>query len=167
MVANADLYDRDHLFHTTMVIRQIYSDVLSKTLELPSDIHLVLDLKMENGATSFGYYFATHDGRCLFWLVDKDVRPLFKRVKGVKSFSHISGSSSACDHISPLIPFRICYGSRILVALIMVWDVREPRVTLQADECQQVCLAWVIPETAAAGYITSCSPTFKDCPQTS
>lgn len=89
-ITYANLYNENTLKHTNAVIHQIYHEVWRKSYQLPPDVQLVLDTKEDNGRLSFAYYFSSHQSRSLFWLAQKNVLPLFKRVTGVESHSHIS-----------------------------------------------------------------------------
>ncbi|KAG2134840.1 hypothetical protein DEU56DRAFT_901971 [Suillus clintonianus] len=55
-------------------------------------VDLVLELKdsdKSDGSVVCCYYFVNHRGRCLFWLVEFNVKDILENCKGVKSLSHI------------------------------------------------------------------------------
>ncbi|KAF9443577.1 hypothetical protein P691DRAFT_764150 [Macrolepiota fuliginosa MF-IS2] len=87
VVTNTNIFDDENLRVITNMIVQIYRKVEDDGLEIPSDSQLVIDIRWDR--LKIGYYFATLQGRCLFWTEEKCVRPLYKRVERVWSHSHI------------------------------------------------------------------------------
>jgi hypothetical protein len=53
-------------------------------------IELALELITEDGKEKWGYYFADHDKRIIFWFEDHESRPLMNKIRGVERKSHIS-----------------------------------------------------------------------------
>jgi hypothetical protein len=61
-------------------------------LKVPSNNYdLVLDIMpTEDGHIQWGYYYACHETRCLFWLETYDATFMISELYGVKSPAHIS-----------------------------------------------------------------------------
>ncbi|TFK40283.1 hypothetical protein BDQ12DRAFT_490573 [Crucibulum laeve] len=91
-LTNADLYDPQILQQVSTAIQWLFYELSTISQKVPSDVQLVLDLKRDSehdGRIMIGYYFASQRGRCLFWLKEKYIKRLFKRVRGVRSHSHV------------------------------------------------------------------------------
>ena len=61
-------------------------------LTIPSkNCDLVLDIMAtEDRRTSWSYYYACHDSRCLFWLETYDASYMLSELYGVKAPAHVS-----------------------------------------------------------------------------
>lgn len=80
-------------------------------------IELALELITDDGE-EWGYYFADHDKRIIFWFDDHESRPLMNKVRGVECKSHISEFSPRRSFYSSFcncVASRVCTRSAILV----------------------------------------------------
>jgi hypothetical protein len=80
-------------------------------------IELALELITDDGE-EWGYYFADHDKRIIFWFEDHESRPLMNKVRGVECKSHISEfflRRSFYSNFCNCVASRVCTRSAILV----------------------------------------------------
>ena len=81
-----------------MEIFYAYLQQLLRTdqLTIPSkDWDLVLDIMAtEDRRTSWSYYYACHESRCLFWLETYDASYMLSELYGVKAPAHVSALQS-------------------------------------------------------------------------
>ncbi|KIJ56262.1 hypothetical protein M422DRAFT_63180 [Sphaerobolus stellatus SS14] len=58
--------------------------------DIPADLQLVLDIRLEAGEIAFGYYFASFERRCLFWLGQHNMSRRFsKQIQTSGSKTHL------------------------------------------------------------------------------
>ncbi|KAF5359533.1 hypothetical protein D9756_003357 [Leucocoprinus leucothites] len=86
-MTSANILDAENYRIITETMNQLFQKLKHDGIETPPDTQLVLDMRWDKHV--IGYYFATLQGRCLFWAEGKRVMPLFKRVAHVWSHSHI------------------------------------------------------------------------------
>lgn len=59
--------------------------------KFPVNYHLVLDLEWQDDIiVECGYYYVSHEHRCLFWLERMDLTSHLHGVKGLMDLSHTS-----------------------------------------------------------------------------
>jgi len=65
-------------------------------LTIPSENYdMVLDITLnEDNKTTWSYYYACHDTRCLFWLDRYDATYITSELDGVESPAHFSASQA-------------------------------------------------------------------------
>lgn len=69
-------------------VKEAYRKVHEANIAMHPLIELALELISDDGET-WGYYFADHDKRIIFWFEDHKSRPLMNKVRGVECKSHI------------------------------------------------------------------------------
>ncbi|KXN91717.1 hypothetical protein AN958_12569, partial [Leucoagaricus sp. SymC.cos] len=89
VLTNTNILDEDNRNIITETMNQIFRKLEYDNVEIPSDTQLVIDVRWDKQI--IGYYFATLQGRCLFWAQEKCLEPLYKRVTRVWSHSHMLG----------------------------------------------------------------------------
>lgn len=90
VVTNANLFDHENYRVAEETIEQLFQKLEHDGVNLPSDTQVVIDIRWDR--LKIGYYFATLQGRCLFWAHEKYIKALFKRVENVRSHMHIGMS---------------------------------------------------------------------------
>jgi hypothetical protein len=74
-----------------MAVERAYEGARHADISLSPSIELALERKGDN---YWGYYFADHDRRVIFWFEDYQSHGLLHSVRGVKRKSHVSESST-------------------------------------------------------------------------
>ncbi|KIJ56245.1 hypothetical protein M422DRAFT_41003 [Sphaerobolus stellatus SS14] len=90
-LTDVDLYHPGLLKLVNTATDQIYHELhkLSSTAYIPADIQLVLDLAIREGNPVFGYYFASLERRCLFWLKKHNISGMIKDFRTLGHMTHI------------------------------------------------------------------------------
>ncbi|KAG1762766.1 hypothetical protein EDD22DRAFT_889980 [Suillus occidentalis] len=70
-------------------VKEAYRRVHEANIAMHPLIELALELITDDGEEKWGYYFADHDKRIIFWFEDHESRPLMNKVRGVECKSHI------------------------------------------------------------------------------
>ncbi|KAG2034176.1 hypothetical protein BDR03DRAFT_1013654 [Suillus americanus] len=70
------------------VVKQAYKEA-RKADTFHASVELTLELVEVDGKEKWGYYFADHDRRVIFWLEPHNSRDLLDNVRGVKRKSHV------------------------------------------------------------------------------
>lgn len=70
------------------VVKQAYKEA-RKAATFHASVELTLELVEVDGKEKWGYYFADHDRRVIFWLEPHNSRDLLDNVRGVKRKSHV------------------------------------------------------------------------------
>jgi hypothetical protein len=105
-----------------------------------SSVELVLE-GMKGEDSKWGYYFADHDKRVIFWLKPHKSKELMGNVQGVNSASHISECflSNLHSELSHDVISRVCTRITILVRMAQSTYLPLPDRLQCADTLLQLC----------------------------
>jgi hypothetical protein len=103
-------------------VKQAYEEA-RKANTFHASVELTLERVEVDGEEKWGYYFADHDRRVIFWLEPHTSRDLLDNVRGVKRKSHVSEFIPPNVHpsFSHCVTPRVC--TRITVLVRMVSEV--------------------------------------------
>ncbi|KAG1839305.1 hypothetical protein DFJ58DRAFT_859591 [Suillus subalutaceus] len=110
------------------VVKQAYKEA-RKADTFHASIELTLERMEVDGQEKWGYYFADHDRRVIFWLEPHNPRDLLNNVRGVKRKSHVSEFIPSDIHpsFSHCVTPRVC--TRITVLVRTASESLPPIVT--------------------------------------
>lgn len=103
---------------------------------------LVLEFVMTDGVEMWGYYFADHDKRVVFWFEDYTSDPLMKNIRGVERKSHVRYAleSQYWKHVE-LFPNKRSFPEDVVV------ELKEIIMLAQAENItSETCLAPFAPD---------------------
>ncbi|KAG1822516.1 uncharacterized protein BJ212DRAFT_809635 [Suillus subaureus] len=82
---------RDHVTAAKLceVVKEAHRKVNEANIPMPELVELVLERIMTDGVEKWGYYFADHDKRVVFWFEDHTSDPLMNKIRGVERKSHV------------------------------------------------------------------------------
>jgi len=99
------------------VVKQVYKKARKADI-----FHVSIEIALErvevDGKEKWGYYFADHDKRVVFWLEPHKSRDLLDNVRGVKRQSHVSEfipSDIYPNFYHCVTPPRVCTRITVLV----------------------------------------------------
>lgn len=111
---DADIRTSGMVANIDRAVKEAYKEAEGAGINFPPSVELVLEL-MEG---EWGYYFADHDNRVIFWFGAHRSNHLIGNVRGVKCADHISelspGTFSRSSFFHCVTP-RICARITILV----------------------------------------------------
>ncbi|KAG2113651.1 hypothetical protein BD769DRAFT_1105930 [Suillus cothurnatus] len=70
-------------------VRKAYRKLNEAQISKHPLVELVLELIVTDGVENWGYYFADHDKRVVFWFEDHISDPLMNKIRGVERKSHV------------------------------------------------------------------------------
>ncbi|KAG1749217.1 hypothetical protein EDB19DRAFT_179217 [Suillus lakei] len=70
-------------------VKEAYRKVHQENIPMDDYVELALELITKDGVENWGYYFANHDKRVIFWFEDYESDPLMNKIRGVESKTHI------------------------------------------------------------------------------
>ncbi|KAG2139280.1 hypothetical protein DEU56DRAFT_707667, partial [Suillus clintonianus] len=125
---DADVRDPETAIKLGKAVEKVYEEARDANIVLHPSVELALELIVKDGAESWGYYFADHERRVIFWFKDHKSHSLMRRVRGVKRKSHIKYALEAqyWNHIE-LFPYK-----RFLPEDVVV-ELKELLIHAQAD----------------------------------
>lgn len=88
---DADIRTSGMVANISKAVEKAYKGVDNAGIHLRPSVELVLEL-MEGDREEWGYYFADHDNRVIFWFEAHRSNELIGNVRGVKCTNHISES---------------------------------------------------------------------------
>ncbi|KAG2139271.1 hypothetical protein DEU56DRAFT_944095, partial [Suillus clintonianus] len=86
---DANLRDPETAVKLAKAVEKVYEEAHSADIFLHPSVELALELIVKDGSESWGYYFADHERRVIFWFEDHESHSLMNAVRGVECKSHI------------------------------------------------------------------------------
>lgn len=86
---DADARDPDTALKLATAAEKAYRGARNADIFLHSSVELALEFIKEDGEEMWGYYFADHERRSIFWFEDHESYDLINNVRGAKRKSHI------------------------------------------------------------------------------
>ncbi|KAG2139272.1 hypothetical protein DEU56DRAFT_800495 [Suillus clintonianus] len=88
---DANVRDSEIAVKLGKAVEKAYEEARNADISLHPSVELALELIVKDGGESWGYYFADHERRVIFWFKDHKSHSLMRHVRGVKrkSQSHI------------------------------------------------------------------------------
>jgi hypothetical protein len=115
---DANVRDPEIAIKIGKAMEKAYEEARHADISLSPSVELALELM---GDDSWGYYFADHDRRVIFWFEDHHSLYLLNSVRGVERKSHVSESSTRSNsfwgfsHCVRRLPLSVCTTITILV----------------------------------------------------
>ncbi|KIJ56231.1 hypothetical protein M422DRAFT_774069 [Sphaerobolus stellatus SS14] len=79
-----------------LIYHGLHKTYKATVCDIPVDLQLVLDIRLEAGAITFGYYFASFERRCLFWLGQHNLSRRFsQQIQTSGSRTHLRHNSGS------------------------------------------------------------------------
>ncbi|KAG2150763.1 hypothetical protein DEU56DRAFT_908400 [Suillus clintonianus] len=109
-------------------VEKAYEEARNADIFLHPSVELALELVRKNVRESWGYYFADHERRVIFWSEDHKSRSLMNEVRGVERKSHIKYAlySQYWNHIQ-------LFPNKHLLPEDVVVELKELVMHAQAD----------------------------------
>ncbi|KAG2038646.1 hypothetical protein BDR03DRAFT_895142 [Suillus americanus] len=82
---------RDHVTAAKIgeAVKEVHRKAHEANISMPQLVELVLERIMTDGVEKWGYYFADHDKRVVFWFEDHTSDLLMNKIRGVERKSHV------------------------------------------------------------------------------
>ncbi|KAG2131682.1 hypothetical protein DEU56DRAFT_454610 [Suillus clintonianus] len=143
---DADIRAPDMVAKMGKAVDKVYKEAENASIDLHPSVELVLELTEGGADEEWGYYFADHNERVIFWFEPNRSSDLIGNVRGVKCRNHIRYAleSQYWAHIE-LYPNKRCLPKGDVVRL------REIVMCIQADNItSDTCLAPFSSEEVAS-----------------
>ncbi|KAG1767330.1 hypothetical protein EV702DRAFT_1013229 [Suillus placidus] len=143
---DANVRDPKTVVKIDKAIETAYEEARKAIIPWDPSVELALELIVEQGEESWGYYFADHEKRVIFWFEDHKSFELMNNVRGVKRKSHVKYAldSQYWRHIE-LFPNKRVLPEDIVVTLKeLVMHAHAENIT------SETCLAPFAPNEVAS-----------------